>query len=56
MKQITLIATLITALVSGSSFAATVYQGDETELMIGGRAEARFNISMLLKTVLHCTE
>ncbi|MDB1126162.1 porin [Vibrio algarum] len=45
MKQITLIATSITALVSGSSFAATVYQSDDTELMIGGRAEARFNIS-----------
>ncbi|MCK8083948.1 MULTISPECIES: porin [unclassified Vibrio] len=45
MKKAVLASAVVAALVSGSSLAATVYSSDGTELKIGGRAEARFNIS-----------
>ncbi|WP_061016495.1 porin [Vibrio splendidus] len=45
MKKAVLASAVVAALVSGSSLAATVYSSDGTELKIGGRAEARFNVS-----------
>jgi predicted porin len=45
MKKAALTTAILTALVSAPSFAATVYDNDGTTLKVGGRAEARFNIS-----------
>ncbi|WP_105901718.1 porin [Vibrio gangliei] len=45
MKKAVLATSILAALVSTSSLAATVYKDDTSELKIGGRAEARFNIS-----------
>ncbi|MET2949257.1 porin [Vibrio owensii] len=45
MKKAALTTAVLTALVSSPSFAATVYDNDGTTLKVGGRAEARFNIS-----------
>ncbi|CAM3634188.1 Porin-like protein L precursor [Vibrio aerogenes CECT 7868] len=45
MKKAVLATAIFTALVSGSSFAATVYDSEGTTLKVGGRAEGRFNIS-----------
>ncbi|MEC7309528.1 porin [Vibrio crassostreae] len=45
MKKAVLASAVVAALVSGSSLAATVYSSDGTELKVGGRAEARFNVS-----------
>ncbi|GAA5645857.1 porin [Vibrio proteolyticus] len=41
MKKAAISTAILTALVSGSSLAATVYSNDGTELKIGGRAEFR---------------
>ncbi len=45
MKKAVLASAVLAALVSTSSLAATVYKDDASELKVGGRAEARFNIS-----------
>ncbi|MGR5238365.1 porin [Vibrio alfacsensis] len=45
MKKAALSTAILTALVSAPSFAATVYDNEGTSLKVGGRAEARFNIS-----------
>ncbi|GAB7226548.1 porin [Vibrio rotiferianus] len=45
MKKAALTTAILTALVSAPSFAATVYDNEGTTLKVGGRAEARFNIS-----------
>ncbi len=45
MKKAAIATAILSALVSGSSLAATVYDNDGTTLKVGGRAEARFNIS-----------
>ncbi|MGR4988056.1 porin [Vibrio rotiferianus] len=45
MKKAALTTAVLTALVSVPSFAATVYDNDGTSLKVGGRAEARFNLS-----------
>ncbi|WP_282065414.1 porin [Vibrio rotiferianus] len=45
MKKAALYTAVLTALVSAPSFAATVYDNEGTTLKVGGRAEARFNIS-----------
>ncbi|MBY8286569.1 porin [Vibrio fluvialis] len=45
MKQAAVATAIFAALVSGSAMAATVYKADGTELKVGGRAEARFNVS-----------
>ncbi|MBW3695557.1 porin [Vibrio sp. T187] len=45
MKKAAIATAIFSALVSGSSLAATVYDSDGTTLKVGGRAEARFNIS-----------
>ncbi|SJN58839.1 Porin-like protein L precursor [Vibrio ruber DSM 16370] len=45
MKKAVLTTAILTALVSGSSIAATVYDSKGTTLKVGGRAEARFNLS-----------
>ncbi|MGR5057533.1 porin [Vibrio rotiferianus] len=45
MKKAALSTAVLTALVSAPSFAATVYDNEGTTLKVGGRAEARFNIS-----------
>lgn len=45
MKKAAVASAVFAALVSGSSLAATVYKSEGTELKVGGRAEARFNIS-----------
>ncbi|MEF1338867.1 porin [Vibrio rotiferianus] len=45
MKKAALSTAVLTALVSAPSFAATVYDNEGTALKVGGRAEARFNIS-----------
>ncbi|SHO54600.1 porin [Vibrio quintilis] len=45
MKKAVLATAIFTALVSGTSFAATVYDSEGTTLKVGGRAEGRFNIS-----------
>ncbi|WP_413283223.1 porin [Vibrio sp. MA40-2] len=48
--KITTLATIFTTVISASSLAATVYKDDMTQLDIGGRAEARFNLSDNNKT------
>ncbi|OBT09462.1 hypothetical protein A9264_09355 [Vibrio sp. UCD-FRSSP16_10] len=45
MKKAALTTAILALLASGSAAAATVYKDDTSELKIGGRAEARFNIS-----------
>ncbi|GAM58374.1 putative outer membrane protein [Vibrio ishigakensis] len=45
MKKAALTTAILAVMASGSAAAATVYKDDTTELKIGGRAEARFNIS-----------
>ncbi|WP_422467375.1 MULTISPECIES: porin [unclassified Endozoicomonas] len=45
MKNAALTTTILTALASTPAFAVTVYDEDGTLLKVGGRAEARFNIS-----------
>ncbi|WP_086980726.1 porin [Vibrio aphrogenes] len=45
MKKAVIATSILAAMVSTSSLAATVYKDDSSELKIGGRAEARFNIS-----------
>ncbi|MGR5230760.1 porin [Vibrio rotiferianus] len=45
MKKAALTTAVLTALVSVPSFSATVYDNDGTSLKVGGRAEARFNLS-----------
>lgn len=55
MKISILATAIVTTLVSGSSLAATVYESDSTELMLGGRAEARFNVSDNNKTASSST-
>jgi predicted porin len=45
MKNAALAIAVFTAMVSGGSFAATVYDNEGTTLKVGGRVEARFNIS-----------
>ncbi|NAW70080.1 porin [Vibrio sp. V27_P1S3P104] len=45
MKQAVVATAIFAALASGSAMAATVYKAEGTELKVGGRAEARFNIS-----------
>jgi len=45
MKHAVLASAILTALVSGSTLAATVYKSDDAELKVGGRAEAAFNLS-----------
>ncbi len=45
MKKSVISSAVLIALFSGSTFAATVYKDDTSELKIGGRAEARFNVS-----------
>ncbi|SHE40854.1 porin [Vibrio gazogenes] len=45
MKKAVLTTAILTVLVSGSSMAATVYDSKGTTLKVGGRAEARFNLS-----------
>ncbi|NOH95734.1 porin [Vibrio sp. 99-70-13A1] len=51
MKKAAIATAIVSALVSGSSLAATVYDKEGTTLSIGGRAEARFNISDNNETV-----
>lgn len=45
MKNAALTSAMLIALASTSSFAATVYDSEGTSLKVGGRAEARFNVS-----------
>ena len=45
MKKAAISTAVLAALVSVPSLAATVYDNDGTSLKVGGRAEARFNIS-----------
>ncbi|WP_305464975.1 porin [Photobacterium leiognathi] len=45
MKQTVLASAILASLVAGTANAATVYEDDSKSLSIGGRAEARFNIS-----------
>ena len=45
MKKAVLATSILAAMVSTSSLAATVYKDDTSELKIGGRAEAHFNVS-----------
>ncbi|MGF1753817.1 porin [Vibrio makurazakiensis] len=45
MKIAAITTAILSALVSGSALAATVYDNDGTTLSVGGRAEARFNVS-----------
>lgn len=45
MKKAVLATSILAVMVSTSSLAATVYKDDTSELKIGGRAEARFNVS-----------
>ncbi|WP_318441586.1 porin [Photobacterium leiognathi] len=45
MKKAVLASTILASLVAGTANAATVYEDDSKSLSIGGRAEARFNIS-----------
>ncbi|CAM3048548.1 porin [Vibrio rarus] len=45
MKKAALTTAILALMASGSAAAATVYKDDASELKIGGRAEARFNIS-----------
>ena len=45
MNKAVLTASMMAAFMAGNATAATVYQDDTYELKVGGRAEARFNIS-----------
>ena len=45
MKKAALASAILATLLTGAASAATVYQDDSTSLSVGGRAEARFNIS-----------
>ncbi|MGF1700723.1 porin [Photobacterium makurazakiensis] len=45
MKHAALTAAILATLLSGTASAATVYQDETSSLKVGGRAEARFNIS-----------
>ena len=45
MKKAVLATSILAAMISTSSLAATVYKDESSELKIGGRAEARFNVS-----------
>lgn len=45
MKKAALASAILATLLSGAASAATVYQDDSTSLSVGGRAEARFNLS-----------
>ncbi|WP_394246141.1 porin [Vibrio profundi] len=45
MKKAAITTAVLAALASTPSLAATVYDNDGTSLKVGGRAEARFNIS-----------
>lgn len=45
MKKAALASAILATLVSGTASAATVYQDDSSSLSVGGRAEARFNVS-----------
>ncbi|PMN73650.1 porin [Enterovibrio norvegicus] len=45
MKKAALASAILCALVSAPTLAATVYDADGTTLKVGGRAEARFNVS-----------
>ncbi|MGR5127756.1 porin [Photobacterium swingsii] len=45
MKKAVLASAVLATLTSGIANAATVYQDDTNSLKIGGRAEARFNVS-----------
>ncbi|KPA52343.1 membrane protein [Photobacterium leiognathi subsp. mandapamensis] len=45
MKKAVLASAILASLVAGTANAATVYEDDTKSLSIGGRAEARFNIS-----------
>ncbi|PSW21112.1 porin [Photobacterium sanctipauli] len=45
MKKAVLASAIFATLVSGAASAATVYQDESSSLSVGGRAEARFNIS-----------
>ena len=45
MKKAALASAILATLLSGAASAATVYQDDSTSLTVGGRAEARFNVS-----------
>ncbi|PMG99059.1 porin [Vibrio breoganii] len=51
MKKAALTTAILAVMASGSATAATVYKDDTSELKIGGRAEARFNISDNNKSV-----
>ncbi|MBV1842924.1 porin [Photobacterium ganghwense] len=50
MKKMTVASAVLASLLASGVNAATVYQNDETTLSVGGRAEARFNISDENKT------
>lgn len=45
MKKAALASAILSTFLSGTASAATVYQDDSSSLSVGGRAEARFNIS-----------
>lgn len=45
MKKVALASAILASLAAGTVNAATVYQDDDKSLSIGGRAEARFNLS-----------
>ena len=45
MKKTVLTISILAATLSTSSFAVTVYKDESSELKIGGRVEARFNVS-----------
>ncbi|MGF1682305.1 porin [Photobacterium minamisatsumaniensis] len=45
MKHAALTTAILATLLSGTASAATVYQDETSSLKVGGRAEARFNIS-----------
>ncbi|PSV55068.1 porin [Photobacterium sp. GB-1] len=45
MKKVALASAILASLTAGTVNAATVYQDDDKSLSIGGRAEARFNLS-----------
>ncbi|WP_283130261.1 porin [Enterovibrio norvegicus] len=45
MKKAALASAILCTLVSAPTLAATVYDADGTTLKVGGRAEARFNVS-----------
>ena len=45
MKKLLLSTAILSSFVSAPLLAATVYDQDDTQLKVGGRAEARANIS-----------